>query len=310
MALKLQPRDPDMLKAPFPRGEFSARRSTSATSSTPGIARHAQKTLASRSSRGYGQPGVAEGSRRVGFRHAFAGIAVAMTVLVAVGCSSPRPNPARDLAEGSPSIAALMPPPAPEPGPAYRIQIGDDLHVRFMYQAELNEQLPVRPDGRISLGATGELDVVGLTPPDLEKLIVERSKDRLRNPVVTVIVTKVGEQRVYVGGEVGRPGFVPLRQDMTLLQAVLQSGDFRKTAKLDSVLLLTPAPDGKFSAARVDMLQVVDSGVPERIRLRPNDVVYVPSTWIADMNVVVDQYVRGLIPALPRVGVGYSLSGQ
>ncbi len=48
--------------------------------------------------------------------------------------------------------------------------------------------------------------------------------------------------------------------------------------------------------------------MPERVRLHPNDVVFVPATWISDMDDVVDAYVRGLIPALPRVGVGYSLS--
>jgi len=53
---------------------------------------------------------------------------------------------------------------------------------------------------------------------------------------------------------------------------------------------------------------VINHGVPERVRLHPNDVVYVPATWISDMDDVVDAYVRGLIPALPRVGVGYSLS--
>jgi polysaccharide export outer membrane protein len=125
-----------------------------------------------------------------------------------------------------------------------------------------------------------------------------------------VIVTKLGEQRVYVGGEVAKPGYVPLRTDMTPLQAVLQSGGFKSTAKLSSVLVMTPDADGRFAAARVDMKQVVDDGVPERVRLHPNDVIYVPSTWIADMNVVVDQYVRGLIPSLPRVGAGYSLSNQ
>jgi protein involved in polysaccharide export with SLBB domain len=95
---------------------------------------------------------------------------------------------------------------------------------------------------------------------------------------------------------------------MTPLQAVLQSGGFRPTAKLDSVVLMTPGLDGRFTAARMNMDQVVNDGVPERVRLHPGDVVYVPRTWIADANIVVDQYVRGLIPALPRVGVGYSLS--
>jgi protein involved in polysaccharide export with SLBB domain len=206
------------------------------------------------------------------------------------------------------TAAALAPAVAPTPGPAYRIQLGDELHVRFLYQPDMNEQLPVRPDGRISLAATGEFVVVGLTPGEIEQVIVERSSSRLRNPEVTVIVTKLGEQRVYVGGEVARPGYVPLRPDMTPLQAVMQSGGFKSTAKLSSVLLMTPEADGRFAAARVDMKQVVDDGVPERVRLHPNDVIFVPSTWIADMNIVVDQYVRGLIPSLPRVGAGYSLS--
>jgi polysaccharide export outer membrane protein len=234
-----------------------------------------------------------------------------MLLPLVAGCSTTPGGVAAGMAQNSPLLqqvpAALAPTPPPTPGPAYRINVGDELHVRFMYTPEQNEELPVRPDGRISLGVTGQLDVVGLTPSELETLIVEKSKHRLRDPQVTVIVTKLGEQRVYIGGEVMKPGYVPLRPDMTLLQAVLQSGDFRKTARLDSVLLLTPTPDGKFTAARIDMESVVEHGVPERVRLHPNDVVYVPPTWIANMDVVVDQYVRGLIPALPRVGVGYSL---
>jgi len=223
--------------------------------------------------------------------------------LLAAGCGHRAgTNPA--------SIAALQPPAPFEAGPTYRIQVGDELHVRFLYQPDMTEVVPVRPDGRISLVSVGELAVVGMTPTDIERTVVERSSVHLRNPEVTVIVTKLGEQRVYVGGEVQHPGYVVLRVDMTMtpLQAVLQAGGFKTSAKLESVLLMTPGADGRFSAARVDMKQVVDDGVPERVRLHPNDVIYVPRTWIADMDLVVDEYVRGLIPSLPRVGAGYSLS--
>ena len=205
-------------------------------------------------------------------------------------------------------LPALQPPAPPAPGPTYRIQLGDELHVRFTYQPEMNEQVPVRPDGRISLVSTGEIDAVGHTPPELERVIVERSSGHLRNPEVTVIVTKLGEQRVYVGGEVLTPGYIPLRAGMTPLQAVLERGGFKATAKRDSVLLLTPGADGRFSAARIDLKQVLDAGVPERVRLHPNDVLYVPPTWIADMDIVVDQYIRGLIPTLPRVGAGVQVN--
>ena len=201
----------------------------------------------------------------------------------------------------------LLPAEPMQPGPMYRIGVGDQLHVRFLYQPDMSEDVPVRPDGRISLGTTGEMTVVGMTPTELEKLIVERSSAHLRNPEVTVVVTKIGERRVYVGGEVARPGFVELQPDMTVLQAVLQTGGFRKTARLDSVLIMMPGPDGRFSAARVDMQSVVEDGVPERVRLHPDTIVYVPQTWIGNMDDVVDQWVRGLIPSLPRVGVGHSL---
>ena len=228
------------------------------------------------------------------------GIGLFASLALVAGCSSHKPpQPA-----APPAILEVAPPPTA--GAEYRIGIGDELHVRFLYQPDMSEAVPVRPDGRISLASTGELIAVGLTPTELEKVIVEKSSSRLRDPEVTVVVTKLGEQHVYVGGEVGKPGFIVLRSDMTPLQAILQAGGFRPTAKLDSVLLMTPT-DGKFSAVRLDMGQVVNEGVPERVRLRPDAVVYVPATWIADMNVVVDQWVRGLLPALPRVGAGYSL---
>jgi protein involved in polysaccharide export with SLBB domain len=233
-------------------------------------------------------------------------LALMLVVGFGAGCATKAPVPAA-TAE---NVAALAPPAPPRATDEYHIQSGDELHVRFTYQPELSEQIPVRPDGRISLATTGEIVATGLTPTELEQVVARKSERRLKNPEVVVVVTKIAEQRVYVGGEVAKPGYVTLLAGMTPLQAVVQTGGFRPTAKMDSVLLLTPGEGGKFSAARMDMEQVVADGIPERVRLHPGDVVYVPATWIADMNVVVDQYVRGLIPALPRVGVGYSLSGN
>ena len=229
-------------------------------------------------------------------------LALLSPVVTGTGCAPKAVHPSDPGVVG-----ALMQPPPAEAGSTYRIQIGDELHIRFTFQPEMNEQLPVRPDGRITLATTGEVVVAGLTPDQLQQLIVEKSSTRLRDPEVQVIVTKVGEQRVYVGGEVSRPGYVLLQPNMTPVQAVMQTGGFRMTAKPESVLLLSPRRDGEFSAARLNLKQVVEEGVPERVRLAAGDVLYVPSSWIGDANQVVDLYVRGLIPVLPRVGVGYSL---
>jgi protein involved in polysaccharide export with SLBB domain len=205
---------------------------------------------------------------------------------------------------------ALLPPPAPTPGPDYHIQLGDTLKVAFLFQPENDIDLVVRPDGRISLAAAGELEAVGKTEQELEEIIKERASAHLRDPVVTVTVTKVGTQNIYVGGEVLRPGVVALVPGMTPLQAVMEQGGFRPTAKRDSVVLIVPTADGKFAASRINLEQVLTDGVPERVRLRPNAVVFVPKTWVANAGDVVDLYVRGLIPALPRVGVGYSLNNN
>jgi protein involved in polysaccharide export with SLBB domain len=203
---------------------------------------------------------------------------------------------------------ALLPPPAPTPGPDYRVQLGDTLKVAFLFQPENDIDLVVRPDGRISLAAAGEVEAVGKTEQELEEIITERASEHMREPKVTVTVTKIGTQNIYVGGEVLRPGVVTLVPGMTPLQAVMEQGGFRPTAKRDSVVLILPTADGKFSASRINLEQVLTDGVAERVRLRPNAVVFVPKTWVANANDVVDLYVRGLIPALPRVGVGYSLN--
>ena len=219
----------------------------------------------------------------------------------AVGCGgSKQPKPEQ--------MAAILSPPSPEPTPAYRMQLGDEIDVRFPFQPSMDHHAVIRPDGMISSPGIGEISAAGMTAPELERTIITASKARLRDPEVTVILTKIGEQRIYVAGEVAKANFVPLRPGMTPLQAVAQCGGFKDTAKLDSVLVFLPSGGGNYQAARVNMRQVVEDGVPERIRLAANSMVFVPRTWVAEADILIDQWVRGLIPALPKVGAGYSLS--
>lgn len=220
---------------------------------------------------------------------------LAATLAVATGCG-PRRTASTDVG----LAAALIPPGPATPGPDYTLQAGDELNVRFLYTPAHNEQIPVRPDGRITLGVTGQIEAVGLTPPELEKIIAERASRRLRDPEVSVVVTKVSPQRVYVGGEVEKPGEVALQPGMTPLQAVMRAGGFKIGGKPDSVVLISPTADGSFAASRINLQQVMDDGVAERVRLRPNEILYVPKSWIGNANTVVDLYVRGLFPVLPR----------
>jgi len=234
---------------------------------------------------------------RFSIRCSLGALVAAMAVIVgATGCSEvgrklPPPEETYALTQGQ--IARTD----------YRLQIGDRLDIKFPYQGRFNQDLPVRPDGKITLEATGEIVVEGMTPHDLEEVIKERSLRFLKNPEVVVVVTQLGDRRAYVGGEVTKPGFVSIGDGITPLQAVLAAGGFKDSARKDSVLYMARSTDGSYQASRVDLDAVVRNGVPETVRLAGNDVVYVPATRIANLGTFVKQYIRDILPVDSRAGM-------
>lgn len=229
-----------------------------------------------------------------------AAMAIALLVFGISGCTEvgrplPGPEETYALTQAAPTRAD------------YRLQPGDRLNIKFPYHGRHNQELPVRPDGKISLEVTGEIVAEGLTPIELQDVIKERSLKYLKNPEVVVVVTQVGDRRAFVGGEVGRPGYVAVADGMTPLQAVLAAGGFKDTAAKNSVLYIARGSNGAYQASRVDLDAVVRDGVPETVRLNGNDVVYVPATRVANMNTFVDQYIRKMMPVDSRAGATAAL---
>lgn len=205
-----------------------------------------------------------------------------------------------------------LPPMDAPPAPAvfgmpsvYRVRPGDTLRVKFLYHPELDVKVPVRPDGDITLQVAGNVRVAGLTTPEVEELIKQRTSDRLRDPEISVIAADIADQRVYVGGEVRVPGFVPFMAGMTPLQAIIDRGGFTDTARTDSVLRLTPSHP-EYRATRLDFTRPLEEGTPEWTLLSGGDVLYVPRTFIGDVGVFVRLYIRDILPIQPRVGFGTS----
>lgn len=184
----------------------------------------------------------------------------------------------------------------------YRLMAGDKLHIKFPFHHPRDQELPVRPDGKISLDVTGEILAEGLTPMELAEIIKERSSRFLKKPEVVVIVSEIGDRRVYVGGEVTRPGFVVIQEGMTPLQAVLAVGGFKDTAQKTDVLYIARASNGDYNASRVDLDDVVRNGTPEVARLAGNDIVYVPATRIVNAGIFVKQYIRDILPVESKAG--------
>ena len=187
------------------------------------------------------------------------------------------------------------------PAQEYKIQYGDQLDVKFLYNPELNENLPVRPDGRITLQIIGDLMVVGMTPTQMSEALKTRYAAEIRKPEITVIVRQFAAQKVFVDGEVGRPGLLPLGGPMTVSQAVAQSGGFGYDARKTQVIVIRQDPAGKPLVTVVNM-QDFQRGIDmtNDINLMPYDMVYVPKSQIAEVDKWVDQYIRKLLPfALP-----------
>ena len=114
--------------------------------------------------------------------------------------------------------------PLPPLAEEYRIQAGDQLDIKFFYNRDLNEQVTVRPDGLISLQLVKPTAAAGLTPEQLTDRLKKEYGAQLKDPDIVVIVRSFAAQRVFVDGEVARPGLVPLTGPTTVLQAISQAG--------------------------------------------------------------------------------------
>ena len=188
----------------------------------------------------------------------------------------------------------------------YSLQVGDQLDIKFYFNPELNEQVTIRPDGRISLQLVREITAAGLTPGELAELLTKKYASELKKPEITVIVRSFNSQKVYVDGEVAKPGMVPLVGTLTLLQALSQAGGVKDSARTTEVIVIRRGADNQPLAIAVNLDKAIDgTDMSQDIILRPFDIVYVPKSPIANVNKWVDLYVRKNIPISVSTGFGY-----
>ncbi len=194
-----------------------------------------------------------------------------------------------------------------QPEAEYRIQVGDQLDIKFYYNPELNEQVIVRPDGRISLQLVQEVMVAGITPAELQKRLSQSYAAELTNPELTVIVRSFAGRSVFVDGEVNRPGIVNFVTPITVLQSVAQAGGMKDSGYAAEVVVIRRGLDNQPLVIPVDLHKVIDgTDLRQDVVLKAFDVVYVPKSHIANVNVWVDQYVRRNIPIY--FGLSYELA--
>lgn len=175
----------------------------------------------------------------------------------------------------------------------YIIQPNDELSIKFFYNPELNEDVVVRPDGKISLQLVDEIQASGKSPTQLDKELTELYSVELKRPAITVIMRSFGGQQIFVGGEVGKPQAITLTPQMTPLQAVMNAGGFLDTADQGNVMVIRAGANSQPQTYAVNLDQIADSTSPDmKFQLHPGDVVYIPKTGIAKADVWMDQHIR------------------
>lgn len=185
------------------------------------------------------------------------------------------------------------------PDGSYLIQPGDTLSIDFYLNPEFNDEVTVRPDGMITMRVIGDTKAWGFSPAELAMNLDRAYISELRSPDAVVHVKNMPSRQVYVQGQVNKPGAFALEPGMTAVQAVSEAGGLTDDANHDAVLIrrdLCGQPTGipiKLTAAMDHPDQKND------VALMSRDVIVVPRSGIANVDLFVKQYIQGLLPIPP-----------
>jgi polysaccharide biosynthesis/export protein len=202
----------------------------------------------------------------------------AIALVAAVFCLAPFVAHAV-TAQSEPSTTpekSSSPMPAAGASSSYVIQPGDVLDIQVWKEPEVSKQVPVRPDGKISLPLVNDVQASGLTAGVLTGDLTQRLKKFISDPQVTVMVTQINSQRFYVMGEVTRGGTYPLMAGMTVLQGLSGAGGFTPFANPKKIYILRDE-GGKQVKYPFNYKEVVKGkNEDENILLKPGDTIVVP----------------------------------
>jgi polysaccharide export outer membrane protein len=181
-----------------------------------------------------------------------------------------------------PSAQTLPPTAASADTANYRIGPGDVLNVFVWHNSDLSAQMPVRPDGRISLPLIGDIVAAGTTPTDLAAQIQDKLKAYVKDPLVTVIPTQfVGlfTRQVRVIGEAVQPRAIAYSASMTALDVMIAVGGLTKYADGNRAVLVR-AVDGKQQSYQVHLDSLVrDGDVSQNVAMQPGDILIIPQRF-------------------------------
>jgi polysaccharide export outer membrane protein len=215
-----------------------------------------------------------------------AGLAALVIVGVSTPCRAqaqqPKP-PVTGAANGAarPGAPKAAPPavtaaPGVNIPPEYVIGADDVLSIIFWRDKELTADVTVRPDGKVSLPLLNDVQATGFTPAQLKDRIVEESRKYVEDPNVTVVVKQINSRKVFITGEVRKPGPYPLTAPTTVLQMISIAGGLADYAKVEKIMVVRN-DNGKPVSFKFNYKEVIEGKkLAQNIELKPGDTVIIP----------------------------------
>jgi protein involved in polysaccharide export with SLBB domain len=159
----------------------------------------------------------------------------------------------------------------------YRIGPGDVLQITVWKEPEASApQVAVRSDGKISLPIIRELDVVGLTPSELEQILTEKYSKFIRQPDVSVVAREISSERVYLVGGVKKEGPIRWLSTMTVMMALSEGGGLTDYARKKSIYVLRTENQKQVRYPFNYEAAIKGERTDQNILLLPGDVIVVP----------------------------------
>lgn len=176
-------------------------------------------------------------------------------------------------------------------GLEYIVGEGDVLYVSVWQNEDLNQEVIVRPDGKISFPLIGDVPARGLTITQIDEQMTVRLKEFVRSPEISISIRKLGGSKVIILGQVRSPGVYAVSGNKTVLEAIALAGGFTNDAVANSVILIR----GGFQnpkAQRLNLKKLMrGKNFEDNVALQSEDIVFVPKTFIADLSYILNQII-------------------
>jgi polysaccharide export outer membrane protein len=175
----------------------------------------------------------------------------------------------------APTSTTVVEQPAPVPMADTKLEVGDTFDVRVYGESELSGTYRVSAEGTITLPLAGTIPVAGLEPQEAASKIAERLADGiLRNPQVTVLARDLASKKIYILGQVAKPGTIMYTASMSVVEAISLAGGFTQLAAKNDTTL-TRSESGKKTIVKIPV-ESISEGRAKNVYLKPGDIISVP----------------------------------